>query len=157
MSRYGLSTNSKNKAFTLLELIIVIIIVGILATVGLSQYTKTVERIRMGEAKANIGYMRKLINEYYLKNGAMTGITNTDLGIGAAVPSSCKTTHYFRYYFNGPAGTMVEPVAARCTSGGKSPNYECIYYPYLQVDPVNGDSVWRIDKTSGPCPSAPSA
>ncbi len=110
------------KAFTLLELIIVIIIVGILAVLGLTQYTKQLESARAGEAKNNLGAMRKLAYEYYLKNGTLATFTNSDAGIGTdGLPNSCSASYYFRYY-TGPAGTTyVELKAVRCTSGGKSP------------------------------------
>jgi prepilin-type N-terminal cleavage/methylation domain-containing protein len=41
------------KGFTLLELIVVIVIIGVLATLGLTQYASMVERGRSAEAKAN--------------------------------------------------------------------------------------------------------
>lgn len=43
------------KGFTLLELIIVIIIIGILATLGLTQYARMVERGRGAEARQLLG------------------------------------------------------------------------------------------------------
>lgn len=45
------------KGFTLLELIVVIIIIGILATLGFTQYTKVVEKGRTAEAKSVLGRM----------------------------------------------------------------------------------------------------
>ena len=46
------------KGFTLLELIIVIIILGILATIGVSQYQGTIEKGREAEARSILGSMR---------------------------------------------------------------------------------------------------
>jgi type IV pilus assembly protein PilE len=112
--------------FTLIELIVVIIIVGILAAVGLSQYSKTVERSRKAEAKMNLGVLRQVAVAYRLENGTIDGITNADLGIGTGandIPSACRSTHYFYYT---TAGEVADPVinlyAMRCTSGGKTPN-----------------------------------
>jgi prepilin-type N-terminal cleavage/methylation domain-containing protein len=114
------------KAFTLIELIVVIIIVGILASVGLTQYSKAVERSRKAEAKMNLGVLRKTAIAYRLENGTINGITNADLGIGTGaneIPSACRSTHYFYYT---TAGEVNDPVinlyAMRCTSGGKTPN-----------------------------------
>lgn len=120
--------------FTFIELIVVIIIVGILAAVGLTQYSKTVERSRKAEAKTNLGVLRQLAVAYRLENGTIDGITDADLNIGSGSnqipgpgPANCRSTHYFYYT---TAGEVADPVinlyAMRCTSGGKSP--QAAYY-----------------------------
>ncbi|MDD4893896.1 MAG: prepilin-type N-terminal cleavage/methylation domain-containing protein [Candidatus Omnitrophica bacterium] len=116
----------KEHGFTLLELIVVIIIIGILATVGLTQYTKQVERSRFAEGKANVGIMRQLAYEYYLKNGTLSTITSADVGIvtgSTILPPGCVSTHYFYYAVAWSTDTTVSLVAVRCTSGGKSPQW----------------------------------
>ncbi len=114
----------EKRAFTLIELIIVIIILGILASVGFAQYIRQLERFRFGEAKANIGAMRKLVQGYYFDKGTLSTITGSDLNIGtdsADFPSACIPSQYFRYGVNYPAATLVYLYAYRCTSGGKVP------------------------------------
>ncbi len=117
------------KAFTLIELIVVIIIVGILAAVGISQYSKMVEKGRGAEARMILGQIRKLAYEYYLQNGTITGMANSDINVGTAsnqIPgpndSDCRSTYYFRYGISGYASnpTFVA-YAGRCPSGGKPP------------------------------------
>ncbi|TAM39926.1 prepilin-type N-terminal cleavage/methylation domain-containing protein [bacterium] len=115
---------SSSSAFTLVELIIVIIIVGILAAMGISQYSKTVEKSRGAEARQILGDIRKLAIAYRLENGTITGMQESDLNVGSGqIPNSCVSSHYF-YYFP-RVGTAVDPSlvidAIRCTSGGKSP------------------------------------
>ena len=72
----------KNKGFTLLELVVVILIVGVLATLGFTQYGRMVERARGAEARQNIGYMRKLAAAYRLQNGSVTNIGYSDVNVG---------------------------------------------------------------------------
>jgi prepilin-type N-terminal cleavage/methylation domain-containing protein len=102
------------KGFTLIELIVVIIIVGILASVGMSQYTKVVEKGRAAEARLILGSLRSAEIAENTENGSYNTVAN--LGVGA--PTACATTHYFSYACT-TAGLCT---ATRCTSGGKTPN-----------------------------------
>lgn len=117
----------KKEAFTLLELIIVIIILGVLVTLGFTQYIRMVEKARGAEAKQILGDIRKLAIAYCLANGAITGISNRDLNIGTGsdmIPSTCNNTHYFSYFAYVEAdGVHLNIGANRCQSGGKSPDW----------------------------------
>ena len=108
------------KGFTLLELIIVIIILGILATLGFTQYTKVVEKGRTGEAKMILGTIRSAQEAYYLENDGAYTATIGNLSVEA--PAACTATHYFTYGTTATAAT-----ATRCTSGGKAPQGPAAY------------------------------
>ena len=60
------------KGFTLLELIVVVIIVGVLGSLGFAQYTKVVEKSRTAEAKAILGALRSAQEAYRLQYGGYT-------------------------------------------------------------------------------------
>jgi prepilin-type N-terminal cleavage/methylation domain-containing protein len=64
------------KGFTLLELLIVIIIIGILASIALPQYTSTIEKARSGEAVINIGSIRVALDRYWYQNSALPANSN---------------------------------------------------------------------------------
>ena len=120
------------KGFTLLELIIVIIVVGILASLGFGQYTQTIEKGRAAEARSILGTLRTLQAAYQLENGSYTAVI-ANLGI-ANVPTACAGTHYFNY----TCATTGTCTANRCTAGGKSPNSTVAYTKTLTIDGVFG-------------------
>ncbi len=137
--------------FTLIELIVVIIIVGILAALGLTQYSTIIEKSRTAEAKIRIGAMRQLAHEYYLNNGTMTGITNADVGVDN---TSCSSTSFYSYFI-GATSTYVTLYARRCLNGGKTPNasFAWWYDYYLRYYPATGQCTWYcwLLYTGGAC------
>jgi len=64
------------KGFTLLEVMIVVIIVGILSSVALPQYITTLEKGKSAEAVTNIGSLRTSLDRYWYQNAA--GTTDID-------------------------------------------------------------------------------
>jgi prepilin-type N-terminal cleavage/methylation domain-containing protein len=107
------------KGFTLLELIVVIIIIGILGSIGFTQYARVVEKGRVAEAKVVLGQVRGSQESYKLEMGVYAAVIG-DLTVG--VPSSCTVTHYFQYSTDATTGT-----ATRCSAGGKTPNASATY------------------------------
>ncbi len=55
--------------FTLLELVIVIVIIGILSTIAMPLYFKAIERARVAEAMTVLGMLRKSQINYYSEKG----------------------------------------------------------------------------------------
>jgi predicted CxxxxCH...CXXCH cytochrome family protein len=119
------------KGFTLIELIVVIIIVGILASVGMTQYTKVVEKGRAAEARLVLGSLRTAEIAENMENGAYTTVA----GLGVAAPTACTSTHYFSYSCASATGTCT---ATRCTSSGKTPQGATGYTKTVTVDGVWG-------------------
>ena len=118
------------KGFTLLELVVVIIIIGILATLGLTQYSKVVERSRGAEARTIIGDLRKLAASFRLEQGTCVGIANVNLNLAAGaaagtgqIPTTCtQVSHYFSYAFSLATVNGITLTATRCLTGtGKNP------------------------------------
>ena len=139
--------SEKEHGFTLVELIIVIIIVGILAAMGITQYSKLVEKSRRAEARIILGQMLKLATAYQLENGVIGGVTNGDLNLGTSadqIPTSCRSTHYFKYgWWIGYPEPYIGLNATRCTSGGKSPQGSEAYSLWWNVQVGTGITSWE--------------
>jgi type IV pilus assembly protein PilE len=104
------------RGFSLIELLVVLIIIGILATISISYYGATVEKSRTSEAKAMLTQIRTSWWNYRLDRQA-DAATFTDIGLEESF-RDCKPDRYFQY--NILANTHA--VAVRCGSGGKAPN-----------------------------------
>lgn len=137
------------KGFTLLELMVVIIIIGVLATLGVMQYQSAIERARGAEARQVIGQLRTQCAAYYMQDpaGVGTGDCNDDnLGIGTEIPgpgtANCGGTHFFAYSSSPAAPDGVVLTADRCTSGGKNPDRATGGQLTLTIDYALGTDVW---------------
>ena len=93
-------TLRKNGAFTLIELLIVVIIVGILAAAAVPMYIGQTRRARLTEATAGLGAIRAQQGVWFSEHGAYTA-TLSDLGLNFSNNS----------YFNDAAFTVTVDAA----------------------------------------------
>lgn len=118
---------NSRKAFSMIEILVVVILAGILAALGMSSYRTAMEKGRVSEAKSGLMEMRSIRSNYYLeKNVSGTVSWNTlrswaeDQDDGHTLdklPTSCsQDDSYYAYSIN---DTHV--LAERCTHGGKPP------------------------------------
>jgi type IV pilus assembly protein PilE len=83
----------KKVGFTLTELLITVIIIGILATLALPMLVKTLEKAKIGEAMSNLNLIRTGQKIYFLEYGTFSPNMN-DLNIEN--PNDA-TSRYFYY------------------------------------------------------------
>lgn len=93
----------KKKGFTLIEVLIVVIIIGILATLLLPQMGQMAERTRTAEAKNMIGALRTLLTVSYMEDSAWpTGTMGTNTEINTTLGQAIDTgTSLFNYAITG--------------------------------------------------------
>jgi len=138
----------RRRGFTLLELVVVILIIGVLATLGIAQYQRMVERARGAEARQIIGAIRSNAAAVFMMNNQdCTNCTNTNIGIGPSADypgptaADCRGTHFF-WYDAVPDANGLKVTATRCSPGiGKTPQ--------LPAGAVSGTLSLDTDFTTG--------
>ena len=109
----------KNSGFTLVELIIVIIIIGILATLAIPQFFASTQDARESTLVGDLAVMRNAIQLYYHQhNGTFPGAVKTD-GSGDATGDS-----------GNPAAFIDQLTKYTAADGETSDNYNRTNYPY---------------------------
>jgi len=106
----------RKKGFTLVELLIVVIIIGILATIAVPQYSKMVEKTKMAEAKSILGSIMTAQELYNVEHGEYTDDVN-DLMV--ELPADTSMRHYYVYDVDAASTTATwSATAARKITGG---------------------------------------
>ena len=86
------------RGFTLIELLVVVLIIGILSSVALPQYTKAVTKARFAEAFANLKTISQADIACQLEKGSFCPIVDLSIEIpGTLVNDMDLETDYFIY------------------------------------------------------------
>jgi len=131
----------RRTSFTLIELIIVIIVIGILATVAIPQYLKAVERAKGSKARHALGLIAQAEKMYRAENDTYVdfaaGAANADPGLGAFVELADVDADVDWTYSVGGSATNAFTATATRSAG---PNA-------TETITLDQDGVWTINFT----------
>jgi type IV pilus assembly protein PilA len=97
---------AKNNAFTLVELLVVVVIVGILSAVALPQFFSQTKKAAATEGTQQASSIAKQASAYYLENGAIAnGATHTNCSAYAGTIKTDNTN--FTYACSGTKDAFV--------------------------------------------------
>lgn len=91
------------RGFTMIELMVVVVIVGVLAAIAIPLYGKYIKNARLTEATGRIGEIITAAKAWAQENQSVAGVPQWPAGAGGIVDMS--QTEMFTYAFTAGAGT----------------------------------------------------
>ena len=134
----------RKKGFTLLELLVVIIIISILASIAMPQYTATIEKARSGEAMINIGAIRVALDRYWYQNGVLPA-NNNFLALDIDDPNNITNRLYVYSFVNNGTTAAVRKYTVTATRVGSTNTW----VKWMQTDNLTG-KITRSLNLGGP-------
>ncbi|MCK5014525.1 MAG: prepilin-type N-terminal cleavage/methylation domain-containing protein [Candidatus Omnitrophica bacterium] len=132
------SKRPKTTAFTLTELMVVVVVIGLVASFAVPNYTKTLNRARERDAVGNLEFIREAVRLYIVREGVVAppafaniGAINTTLKINIFEQEgntySCTVANIYTCLATNTAGWQIR----------------------FRLDTNDG----KVDCSIGPCPS----
>ena len=117
---------TKNNGFTVVELVIVVVIIGIISTIGFVQYSSSQKRSRDAIRQSHVSKIVEALETYYVSNG--------------------RYPNYSMFPGPGRTGSTIPNTAWFNSSNVSWDNLFNLLKPYIGdtklVDPINTNTAW---------------
>ncbi|MBP7835965.1 MAG: prepilin-type N-terminal cleavage/methylation domain-containing protein [Candidatus Omnitrophica bacterium] len=140
--------DQRKKGFTLIELIIVVVIIGILALIAIPKYYSSIAKSRQSRVRKTLQIMANALQAYYAVNGVYPAngswpivvVVDGDTIYNVSNPTSTEGTSRYLYgYGAGTGGTCVLGDESVSMDYYKSGVWSCWFYWCLNKGPQGND------------------
>jgi type IV pilus assembly protein PilE len=138
--------NAQEPGFTMIELVIAMVIIGVLAAIALPIYSQHVQKGNRAAAESAMMDMANLEQQYFLANRGYTSSTST---LGYTLPSTVSAK--YTAAINVTSNNSLDSACALATNGSV-PSFAIVMTPISGGSQVSDGTIY-LDSVGTKCPT----